>query len=94
LKEIGKIVAYCAVVVVGGACLAPPLFWLGQWAVQSDIIPQLRPFGFEKYFNRAVLVLSCWLVFGLLLTGVAALRRRREPAAAEVPGPLTASSAA
>ena len=46
--------------------MAPGLFWLGQWAITQDIIPQLRPFGFEKYLNRAVLVLALALLWPLI----------------------------
>lgn len=66
LKEISKILLYIAVVVGGGAFLAPPLFWLGQWAIATDVIPQLRPFGFPKYFNRAVLILALALLWPML----------------------------
>lgn len=62
LKPIAKILAYVGVVVCGGALLAPPLYWLGQWVVRADVLPALRPFGFEKYFNRAILL---WALAGL-----------------------------
>lgn len=66
MKEVGKILTYCALVVVGAALLAPPLWWAGQWAIAQDIIPQLRPFGFPKYFNRAALVLALGLLWPVL----------------------------
>ena len=47
-----------AFVVVGsGAILAPWLWYLGQYLIAADILPQLKPFGFAKYLNRAVLIL-------------------------------------
>lgn len=49
---------YICAIVVGGALLAPPLWWLGQWAIRVDWIPQLAPFGFDKYFNRAALLIT------------------------------------
>lgn len=56
---------------VGGALLAPPAWWLGQWAIRIGLVPGLRPFAFDKYFNRAALVLALvmlpWLVRSLRL---------------------------
>ena len=66
MRAINKILLYVLAVVGGGALLAPGLFWLGQWAIQQDVIPQLRPFGFEKYLNRAVLVLALGLLWPLI----------------------------
>lgn len=66
MRAIGKILTYVLLVVGGGALLAPPLFYLGQWAIAQDLIPQLRPFGFEKYLNRAVLVLALGLLWPLI----------------------------
>lgn len=56
MRVVTKVLAYALFVVVGGALLAPPLYWLGQWAVDSDSIPQLARFRFPKYLNRAVLI--------------------------------------
>ena len=39
------------------AFLAPWLWYLGQYLIAADILPQLKPFGFAKYLNRAVLIL-------------------------------------
>ncbi|RYF07743.1 MAG: hypothetical protein EOO40_08215, partial [Deltaproteobacteria bacterium] len=54
--EIAQILLFIVGVVVGGACLAPPLWWLGQWGIAVDWVPQLQPFTFDKYLNRALLV--------------------------------------
>ena len=37
--------------------MAPWLWYLGQYLIAADILPQLKPFGFAKYLNRAVLIL-------------------------------------
>jgi membrane protease YdiL (CAAX protease family) len=63
LKEISKLLAYVVAVVVGGALLAPPLFWTGQALIAADLLPQLAPFGFEKYLNRAFMVLALGLLW-------------------------------
>lgn len=62
MRELFKIVGYIIVVMLGGALLAPPLWWLGQWAIDIDLVPQLRPFAFDKYFNRAALLLAVGLL--------------------------------
>ena len=56
-KTLRAFAVYLAFVVVGGAFLAPWLWYLGQYLIAADILPQLKPFGFAKYLNRAVLIL-------------------------------------
>jgi hypothetical protein len=79
---------------LSGLTSAPELLPAG-WGALGQLLPPgatgtvLRS---DAYFggvgaNRAVLVLSCWAAFGLLLTAVAALRRRRTPAVADVRSP-------
>lgn len=53
---------YLGTVILGGALLAPPLYWLGQWGIEQDLVPQLRPFAFAKYLNRALMVLALGLL--------------------------------
>ena len=48
-KTLRAFAVYLAFVVVGGAFLAPWLWYLGQYLIASDILPQLKPFGFAKY---------------------------------------------
>jgi membrane protease YdiL (CAAX protease family) len=71
------IAVYLAAIVWGAAALAPPLWWLGQWAISVDLLPQLRPFPFDKYYNRAVLLIAVgalpWLLRRLQLRSWAAL---------------------
>jgi membrane protease YdiL (CAAX protease family) len=55
LKEIGKIILFLIASVLLGALLAPPLFWTGRWLATEHGWARLADFGFEKYFNRAVL---------------------------------------
>lgn len=58
MKEAGKILTYALLVLVLGALLAPVLWWLGQWGIEQDIVPALSRFRFDKYFNRAVLIVA------------------------------------
>ena len=51
-----KIALYIAFVVVAGSLIAVPLFQAGQWAIETDLLPQLKPFRFPKYLNRGVLL--------------------------------------
>lgn len=56
-KTLRAFFVYLVGVVVGGALLAPWLWYLGQYLVESGILPQLKPFGFAKYLNRSVLLM-------------------------------------
>ncbi len=63
MRIVGKIALYMVAVAVAGCLLAPPLYWLGRYLVETDLLPQLKPFRFPKYFNRAMLVVvlaSLW----------------------------------
>lgn len=63
MKVITKIVAYLAVVLVGGALLAPPLYWLARAGVEVMFLPNwLSKFDFTKYFNRATLIVAIALL--------------------------------
>ena len=64
-SDVFKVTAYVAAVILLGAVLAPPLYWLGQWALDKgffdsgplesvkDSIERAR---ITRYFNRAVMV--------------------------------------
>jgi hypothetical protein len=76
-----------------------PEFLPSGWGALGQLLPPgaagsvLRS---DAYFegigaDRAVLVLSCWIAFGLLLVAVAALRRHRTPAVADMPAPVAAA---
>ena len=51
-----KIALYVAFVVVAVSLISVPMFHAEQWAIETDLIPQLKPFRFPKYLNRGVLV--------------------------------------
>ena len=62
VKEFGKILAYFAAVLGVGALLAPPLYGLGQALVAAGHGDFLAKYGFQKYFNRALLLASLALL--------------------------------
>ncbi|MEL6546029.1 MAG: CPBP family intramembrane glutamic endopeptidase, partial [Myxococcota bacterium] len=59
MRTIGKIVAYLGVVLIGGALLAPPLYWATQSGIEGGWLPRsLAKFDFTKYFNRSTLIVA------------------------------------
>ena len=63
LKEVAKIVAYFAGVVLLGALLAPPLFWAGNAVADRGVLTFLGGVPFQRYFNRAILVAAVLLLW-------------------------------
>jgi membrane protease YdiL (CAAX protease family) len=63
LKDIAKIFAYLAAVIVLGALLAPPLYWGANWLATHGIFPVLAEFPFQKFFNRAALISALILLW-------------------------------
>jgi membrane protease YdiL (CAAX protease family) len=78
VKEAGKIFAYLSGVLFFGALLAPPLFWGGQALADAGVLPVLRKYAFQKYFNRSVLVAAVALLWPLVRS--LGLRGWRPPA--------------
>jgi CAAX protease family protein len=66
LKDAARLLLYLAGVVLLGAVVAPPLFWLGQSLIAHGILPSLARFDFESYFHRAVLIAALILLWPLL----------------------------
>jgi membrane protease YdiL (CAAX protease family) len=56
---------YLVGVVLLGALLAPPLFWLGQLLIAHRILPSLARYDFESYFDRAILLAALLLLWPL-----------------------------
>lgn len=56
VKELAKILAYLCAVLVGGALLAPPMYWGAHALMEAGWLLLLKKYAFQKYFNRAVLV--------------------------------------
>jgi membrane protease YdiL (CAAX protease family) len=66
LKDAARLLLYLAGVVLLGALVAPPLFWLGQSLIAHGILPSLGRFDFESYFHRALLIATLILLWPLL----------------------------
>jgi len=81
LKDAAKLFAYFAAVVLGGAILAPPLFWTAQTAAAHGIATFLMRFDFESFFHRALLICALLFLWPLLrslqIRSLADLRLRR-----------------
>jgi membrane protease YdiL (CAAX protease family) len=63
LKDIAKIFAYLAAVIVLGALLAPPMYWGAQWLAGHGILSALAAFKFQKFFDRAAMVAALLLLW-------------------------------
>jgi uncharacterized protein len=61
LKDAAKLFAYFFAVVIGGALLAPPLFWSAR-----QVSPFFAKFDFEDFFHRALLICAIAFVWPLL----------------------------
>lgn len=87
MKEIGKLLAYLAAIIVLGALLAPPLYWLGQWVAAHGVLPFLQKTEFQRFFNRAVLIAALVLLWPLIhwlrIGAVSELGLHRNPWAAK-----------
>ena len=66
MKDAARLLLYLAGVVLLGALVAPPLFWLGQFLIAHGILPSLARFDFESYFHRALLIAALILLWPLL----------------------------
>lgn len=65
MKDAARLLLYLGAVLLLGALLAPPLFWLGQWLITHGILRGLARFDFESYFDRAVLIAALVLLWPL-----------------------------
>ena len=62
LTAAGKIIAYLLGVVLLGALLAPPLYWLGQASSQIGALHFLKDTDFQRYFARSILICAFLLL--------------------------------
>ncbi len=65
MKDAARLLLYLAGVILLGALLAPPLFWLGQAVIAHGFLPSLAKFDFESYFHRALLIAAAALLWPL-----------------------------
>ena len=63
MKDLAKIIAYFAAVIVLGALLAPPLYWAANSLASHGVFPALADFKFQKFFNRAALLSAVVLLW-------------------------------
>jgi uncharacterized protein len=61
LKDAAKLFAYFFAILIGGALLAPPLFWSGRY-----VSPFFAKFDFESFFHRALLICAVAFLWPLL----------------------------
>jgi membrane protease YdiL (CAAX protease family) len=61
LKDAAKLFAYFFAVVIGGALLAPPLFWNARY-----VSPFFAKFDFESFFHRGLLICAVAFLWPLL----------------------------
>ncbi len=66
MKDATRLLLYLVGVILLGALLAPPLFWLGQLVIARGMVPSLARFDFESYFHRALLIAAVVLLWPLL----------------------------
>ncbi len=67
MKDLAKILAYFAALILLGALLAPLLFWAGNAVAGSGSLTFLSEVPFEKFFRRAVLVAAILLLWPAIL---------------------------
>ena len=65
MKDAARLLLYLVGVLLVGALLAPPLFWLGQWVIAQGFWPRLARYDFHSYFDRAVLIAALVLLWPL-----------------------------
>jgi len=75
LTAAGKIIAYLLGMVLLGALLAPPLYWLGQACSQISALQFLKDTDFQRYFARSVLI-SAFLLLPLVIRSIGLGRLR------------------
>jgi membrane protease YdiL (CAAX protease family) len=66
LKDAARLAAYFIAIVVGGALLAPILFWSAQALAAHGVFPFLAKYDFDTFFHRAILVAAVVLLWPLL----------------------------
>src|SRR5215471_4921112 len=66
MKDAARLGVYFIAIVVGGALLAPILFWLAQTLAAHGVFPFLTKYDFDTFFHRAILVAAVLLLWPLL----------------------------
>jgi len=66
LKDAARLAAYFIAIVVGGALLAPILFWSAQALAAHGVFLFLVKYDFNTFFHRAILIVAVLLLWPLL----------------------------
>ena len=66
MKDAARLAAYFIAIVVGGALLAPILFWSAQALAAHGVFPFLTKYDFDTFFHRAILIAAVLLLWPLL----------------------------
>ena len=66
MKDAARLAAYFIAIVVGGALLAPILFWSAQALAAHGVFPFLAKYDFDRFFHRAILIAAVLLLWPLL----------------------------
>lgn len=66
MRGSAKLLLYFAAVVLGGALLAPLLFWGAQAVAARGLLTFLQQYEFDTYFHRALLVCAIAFLWPLL----------------------------
>jgi len=66
VKDALRLAAYFIAIVVGGALLAPILFWSAQALAAHGVFPFLAKYDFDRFFHRAILIVAVLLLWPLL----------------------------
>ena len=66
MKDAARLAAYLIAIVVGGALLAPVLFWSAQVLAAHGVFPFLVKYEFDTFFHRAILIAAVLLLWPLL----------------------------
>ena len=66
MKDAARLAAYFIAIVVGGALLAPILFWSAQALAAHGLLPFLAKYDFDRFFHRAILIVAVLLLWPLL----------------------------
>ncbi len=66
LRDAARLLLYFAATVLGGALLAPLLYWGAQSLAAHHVLTRLARYDFETFFHRALLVSAIALLWPLL----------------------------
>jgi membrane protease YdiL (CAAX protease family) len=66
LKDATRLAAYFIAIVIGGALLAPILFWSAQALAAHGVFLFLARYDFDTFFHRAILIAAVLLLWSLL----------------------------